>query len=41
MFHFTYIHQKSLAILDGEIVDPKITIKIKMLDVLKVYDVQT
>ena len=30
-----------LATLDGEIVDPEITNKIKMRHVLKVYDVQT
>ena len=33
--------KKSLATLDGEIVNPEITIKIKMRDVLKVNDVQT
>ena len=33
--------KKRLATLDGEIVDPEITMKIKMCDVLKVYDVQT
>ena len=36
-----YTPQKSLATLEGEIVDPEITRKIKMFDVLKVYDVQT
>ena len=40
-FVLQYTHQKSLATLDGEIVDPEITIKIKMYDALKVYDVQT
>ena len=33
--------KKSLATLDGEIVDPEITMKIEMLDVLQVHDVQT
>ena len=37
----TYTHQKSLATLDGEIVDPEITTKLEMLDVLKVHDAQT
>ena len=36
-----YTHQKSLATLDGEIVDPAITVKIEMHDVLKVRDAQT
>ena len=36
-----YTHQKSLATLDGEIVDPKITIKIEMRNILKVHGVQT
>ena len=39
--HIPTLTEKSLATLDGEIVDPEITIKIKMRDVLKVYDVQT
>ena len=37
----TYTHQKSLATLDGEIVDPEITVKLEMLDALKVHDAQT
>ena len=37
----TYTHQKSLATLDGEIVDPQITTKIEVRDVLKVHYVQT
>ena len=36
-----YPHQKSLATLDGEMVDPEITIKLEMRDVLKVHDEQT
>ena len=36
-----YTHQKSLATLDGEIVDPEIIIKIELRDVLQAYDVQT
>ena len=35
-----YTHQKSLATLDGEIVDPEITVKLEMRDVLKVHDTQ-
>ena len=35
-----YLH-KSLATLNGEIVDPEITVKLEMLDVLKVHDAQT
>ena len=37
----TYTHKKTLATLDGEIVDPEITIKIEMWGVLKVHNVQT
>ena len=37
----TYTQQKSLATLDGEIVNPQITTKIEMRDVLKVHYVQT
>ena len=37
----TYTHQKSLATLDGKIVDPTITAKHEMQDVLKVHHVQT
>ena len=37
-----YTHQKNkIATLDGEIMDPEITIKTKLRDVLKLYDVQT
>ena len=36
-----YTHQKSLATLDGEIVDPAITAKLEMQNVLKVPDTQT
>ena len=36
-----YTHQKSLATLDGEIVDPEITVKLEMRDVLKVHDALT
>ena len=32
---------KSWATLNGEIVDPEITVKIEMRDVLKVHDAQT
>ena len=32
---------KSLATLDGKIVEPAITVKLKMQDVLKVHDAQT
>ena len=35
-----YTHQKKLATLDGEIVDPEITVKLEMRDVLKVHDAQ-
>ena len=35
------LHSKSLATLDGEIVDPEITVKIELRDVLKVRDAQT
>ena len=38
---FVYTHRKSLATLDGEIVDPEITVKLEMQDVLKVHDAQT
>ena len=38
---YMYTHQKSLATLDGEIVDPEITVKVEMRDVLKVHDAQT
>ena len=34
-------HQKSLATLDGEIVDPEIAVEIEMRDVLKVHDAHT
>ena len=33
--------KKSLATLDGDIVDPEITAKLEMQDVLKVHDTQT
>ena len=33
--------KKSLATLDGEIVDPEITVKLEMRNVLKVHDAQT
>ena len=33
--------QKSLATLGGEIVDPAITAKLEMQDVLKAHDAQT
>ena len=36
-----YTHQKSLATLDGEIVDPEITVKLEMRDVPQVHDAQT
>ena len=39
--HSLYIHQKSLATLDGEIADPDFTVKFEMRDVLKVHDEQT
>ena len=32
---------KSLATLDGEIVDPKITVKLEMQNLLIVHDAQT
>ena len=38
--YFT-LTKKSLATLDGEIVDPAITVKLEMQDVLKVHDAQT
>ena len=38
---YTCTHKKSLATLDGEIVDPEITVKLEMRDVLKVHDAQT
>ena len=31
---------KSLATLDGEIVDPEITVKLEMRDVLKIHNAQ-
>ena len=37
-----YLHSpKSVATLDDEIVDPEITVKLEMRDVLKVDDAQT
>ena len=33
--------KKSLATLDGEIVDPEISIRLEMRDVLKVHHAQT
>ena len=36
-----YTHQKSLATLYGEIVDPAITVKIEIHDVLKVHGAKT
>ena len=33
--------KKSLATLDGEIVDPEITVELEMRDVLKVHGAQT
>ena len=41
MFPFDDVIMNSLAILDGEIVDPGITGKLEMRDVLKVHDAQT
>ena len=41
MYAYVYTHQKSLATLDGEIVDPEIKAKFEMRDVLKVHDAQT
>ena len=38
---YTCTHQKSLATLDGEIVDTEIAVKLEMRDVLKVHDVQS
>ena len=38
---FIHSPKKSLATLDGEIVDPAITAKLEMQDVLKVHDAQT
>ena len=37
----TTLTKKSLATLDGEIVDEAITVKLEMLHVLKVHDAQT
>ena len=36
-----YTHHNSLATLDGEIVDPEITVKLEMQDLLKVHNAQT
>ena len=33
--------EKRLVTLDGEIVDPEITVTLEMWDVLKVHDAQT
>ena len=33
--------KKSLATLDGKMVNPEITVKLEMRDVLKVHDAQT
>ena len=33
--------KKSLATLDGEIIDPEITVKLEMRDVLELHDAQT
>ena len=41
MTSLSYTHQKKLATLDDEIVDPANTVKIEMHDVLKVHDAQT
>ena len=46
IWHFTWdflstLPQKSLATLDGKIVDPEIAVELKMRDVLKVHDAQT
>ena len=38
---WTYTHQKNLATLDGEIVDPEITVKLEVWDLLKVHEAQT
>ena len=39
---FTYTPTKiSLATLDGEIMDPEITVKLEMRDVLKVHHAET
>ena len=35
-----HTHQKGLAKLDGEFLDPEITVKLEMRDVLKVHDAQ-
>ena len=36
----TYTHQKNLTTLDGETVDPGITVKLEMRDVFKIHDAQ-
>ena len=41
MSPFLHSPQKSLATLDGEIVNTEIAVKLEMQDVLKVHDVQT
>ena len=33
--------KKGLATLDGEIVDPEMTVKFEMRDALKIYDAET
>ena len=38
---FPTLTKKSLATLDGGIVNPEITVKLEMRDVLKVHDAQT
>ena len=39
-YNMYYTHQKSLATLDGEIVDPEITVKLEIRDVLIIHDAQ-
>ena len=39
--HETTLPKKSLATLDGEIVDPEIAVEIEIWDVLKVHGAQT
>ena len=37
LLDFIYTHQKSLPTLDGEIVDPEITVKLEMLHVFPIF----
>ena len=39
--YWTTLTKKRLETLDGEIVDPEITVKLEMRNVLKVHDAQT